>query len=124
MGVNVEHLAGQSLVDQVQDAGFGRDARHVDVLLAGADAGLHDGVLAVGDRFDLEQPALVAGVAVVTRELRHGIAGVAVLVLDHMVAAWHDFAFDDIFRVGDGVFLHGQTGAQFHRTFAQRTGNA
>ena len=123
VGIDIEHLAGQSLVDQVQDAGFSRDASHVDVLLAGADAGLHDGVFPVGDGLDLEQPALMTGVAVVTGELRHCIAGMAVPILDHMVAAGHDLALDDIFRIGNGVFFHGQAGAQLYRTFAQRTGD-
>ena len=53
VGIAVDHLARQGLVDHAQDAGLGGDTRHVHVLLAGADAGLHNGVLTMGDRFYL-----------------------------------------------------------------------
>ena len=122
--IDVQHLAGQCLVDEVQNTGLGRDACHIHVLLAGTDAGLHDRIFAVSHSFYLQQPALMACLAVVAGELRHRITGVAVLILHHMIAARYDLTLNDIFRIGNGVFADCQAGAQLHRTLAQRTGNA
>ena len=61
VGVAVEDFPGQGLVDQVQNAGLGGDARHVHMLFAGTDAGLHDRITPMGHGLDLQQPALVAG---------------------------------------------------------------
>ena len=54
VGVAVDHLSRQSLVDHAQNGRLGGDASHIHVLLAGADAGLHNGVLPVSDRFHLQ----------------------------------------------------------------------
>ena len=62
----------------------------------------------------------MAGRAVVAGKLRHGKAGVAVLILHHMVAAGQDLALDDILRVGDGVLLDGNTGDQLHGMLPKR----
>ena len=78
------------------------------MLLAGADAGLEDGVLPMSHGFDLQQPAFVTSRTIVPRELRHSKAGAAVLILDYIVAAGKDLAFDHIFRVGDGLLFYGE----------------
>ena len=123
VGVAVDHLAGEGFVDHAQDAGLGGDARHIHVLLAGADAGLHDGVLAVGDGLHLQQPALMGGRAVVAGELGHGVPRVGVLIFYHVITPRQNLALDDIFRVGDSVFVDSYALHQLHRPLPQRPGN-
>ena len=52
VAVDVAQPAGHAVLDQAQDAGFGRNAHQVHVLLAGPDDGLQDRVPAVRDRGD------------------------------------------------------------------------
>ena len=72
VGIDVEHFSREGPVDEAQNAGLGGDAGHVDVFLTGTDAGLHNGMVAMGHGFDFEQPAFMTGVPVIAGEFGHG----------------------------------------------------
>ena len=63
----------------------------------------------MGHRLHLQQPALMTRMAVVTGKFGHGIAGMAVLILDYMVAAGQDPALDHIFCVDTGLLIDRET---------------
>ena len=109
-------------VHHIQDTGFGGDTCHGHMLLAGANTGLHDGILPVGHRLHLDEPALVAGRAGVAGKFRHGVAGVAVLILLDPDAGDY-LSLDNILGVRNAVLLYGKAGGQFHRLPPEGTGN-
>lgn len=84
-----------------------------------ADTGLQNRISAMGHRPDTDQPAFFAGRSCVAREFRHGITGIAALIFTDS-SSGKDFPFDDIFRIGNGIFLYGQAGTQPDRLSAQR----
>ena len=101
-------------------AGLCGDSGHGHVFLAGPDAGLHNGMHPVGNRFDLNEPALVAGRPCISGKFRHGKACMGVLVLLDSHIGNH-LTLNDVLRIGYGQFIHGQAPAQFDRLSPKRT---
>ena len=83
MGIDVGDLPGQRLSMSSPDAGLRGDAGQIDMLLRRTNDSLHNGMGSGGNGFDLDEPAFAGSTAIVARELRHGIAGVGVLILHH-----------------------------------------
>ena len=121
VGADVQDPAGHRPLQHAQDAGLRRDPGHVHMLLAGAYAGLEDGIFPVRQGLDLEQAALGACHAVVSGELGHCVARSGVLVLLHAHAG-DELALDDELRPRYGPLVHRDAAAELHGLAAERTG--
>ena len=88
------------------DAGLCRDSRHGYVLLTWSDTGLHDRIFTMCHCCNLDQPALVTCRSCISRKLRHGVSGIAVLIFLY-THTWDHFSLDHVFRIGDGTLVNG-----------------
>ena len=111
--VHIQQSSRHGLFHHPVNTGLCGNSRHGDVLLAGADASLHDRVFSVSHCLYLDQPALAAGRTCIAWKLRHGIARMAVLVFLDPHSRDH-FSFYDILSIGNAVFFYGKTGSQLH----------
>lgn len=92
------------------------------MFLTRSDTSLHDRVLSVCYSCYFDHPALVTCRSCVSREFRHCISGMAVLIFLYADIRNH-FAFDYIFRIGNRTFFYGNTVTQNNRFFSKCSGN-
>ncbi len=116
--VHVQDKAGQRTFNQLQNTGFRGDPGHVGVLVAGADARLQDRMAAVGDGFDFNHRDPRLRLAGISREFRHGLPAVGMLIFPDPVVR-EQFALDHHLGTGNRARLHGQTVHQLHGLLAQ-----
>ena len=105
MGVNVLQKAGNGLFDRVANAGLGRQTGKRGVLFARAHQRLQDRVVSHRHGFHFDHRQRRIRLAAVARELRHGVAGVGVLIFSYAHAG-KQFALDDDFRPRDRFLFY------------------
>ena len=92
------------------------------MFLTRSDTSLHDRALSVCYSCYFDHPALVTCWSCVSREFRHCISGMAVLIFLYSYIR-NNFPFDHILRIGDRTFIYRQAFAKSDRFTPEGTCN-